>query len=431
MYFRYEFISNGVTLMESISKEEFVNIASINRQLKRARAPSTYTNWMNALYKFFKFINISPDDFVKLSKDTIEDHIESYVDHLKERANKEGTSPNSIPFYVNPLVSFLVFNRVDGMHEAWKRIKANFPEKKRSTDGKYNELHLQRMYQFADIRQKAVLALMMSGMRIGGLINLKVRHLSAIEDWASVAVYAETMQEYHAFITPQGYKDITDYIEYRKRNGETITPDSPIIRNEFQPEKAGEWTDSHGKKRGPEPIRTTTGNSQIVTSIVRKAGVLENSHDFRTRHKVMTCHGFRKYFNTICKTSGMDSERVEMLMGHSSSSLASHYWRLPKDESEMSPQDRKLFQTVKAEYRKCISELTIGESEVLRLKNAELEETVNTELKQKEYEIMNLQRQLSKVQENPFVGMTPAKMEEFFEMLLDWKKLKEAIPQNT
>lgn len=129
--------------MKSISKEEFVKIESINRHLKRAKASSTHTNWMNSLYKFFKVIDIFPDDFVRLSKNEIEDHIEAYVDNLKQRAKKEGTNTNSIPCYVNPLVSFLTFNRVDGMHEAWKRIKANFPEKRRSNDGKYNELQLQ------------------------------------------------------------------------------------------------------------------------------------------------------------------------------------------------------------------------------------------------------------------------------------------------
>jgi len=419
-----------MTLMKSTSKEEFVKIESINRQLKRAKSSSTYTNWMNSLYKFFKVIDISPDDFVKLSKNEIEDHIEAYVDNLKQIAKNEGTNTNSIPCYVNPLVSFLIFNRIDGMHEAWKRIKANFPEKRRSMDGKYNELQLQRMYQFADIRQKAVLGFMMSGMRVGGVKDLKVKHLRRIEDWGAVVVYADTMQEYHAFVTPQGYKDITDYLEYRKRNGETISPESPLIRNEFQPEKAGEWTDPKGMIHHPEQIRSSTGISEIVTSLVRKAGVLENSHNIRTRHKVMTCHGFRKYFNTVCKTSGMDSERVEMLMGHSSSSLASHYWRLPSDESKMSPQDQKLFQTVKNEYRKCIPELTIGESELLKIKNEELQETVNVELKQKDVEILELQRQLSKVKQNPFLGMPQEKIEEFVQMLGDGKEFSKQLPQN-
>jgi integrase len=411
-----------------ISKEEFVTIPSINKQLKRAKSPSTYTNWMNSLYRFFKVVDIFPDDFVKLPKNKIEDHIEAYVDYLKQNAQKEGTNTNSIPAYVNPLASFLVYNRVDGMHEAWKRIKANFPQKRRSTDGKYNELQLQKMYQFADIREKAVLALMMSGMRIGSLIGLKVKHLRPIENWGSVMVYADTVQEYNAFVTPQGYKDITDYLEYRKRNGEDIKPESPLIRNEFQPAKAGTWLDPKGKAHQPIPISTSTGCSQIVTSLVRKAGVLKNSHNIRTRHEIMTCHGFRKYVNTVCKTSGMDSERVEMLMGHSSSSLASHYWRLPTDESEMSPQELKLFQTIKSEYRKCIPELTIGELELMRIKNSVLQETVDVKLKQRDSEMMELQRQLNKMKDNPLYGMKPEDVEKLLEICHDWKTLKIQLP---
>ena len=72
--------------MKSISKEEFVKIESINRQLKRAKSPRTYINWMNSLYKFFKVIDTFPDDFVRLSKDEIEDRIEAYVDSLKQIA---------------------------------------------------------------------------------------------------------------------------------------------------------------------------------------------------------------------------------------------------------------------------------------------------------------------------------------------------------
>jgi hypothetical protein len=161
--------------------------------------------------------------------------------------------------------------------------------------------------------------------------------------------------------------------------------------------------------------------------LTRRAGISTNTHNFKTRHKTMTCHGFRKYFNTICKTSGMDSERVEMLLGHSTS-LAGHYWRLPSDESEMGVQDKKLFQTIKSEYRRCIPELTVGESEMLKIKNQQLEGTLQEEMKEKEFQIANLQKTLSKMKENPFVGMPPEDIEAFVQMFNDWKKAKEQLP---
>jgi integrase len=408
-------------------KNEFTAIDSINKYLKKAKAPATYKYWMYNLYYFFKFIKIHPDEFVKLDRNKIEDLIESYVDYLKERVECDEVNPNSVEIMVVPLKKFLIFNRVEGVAEAWVRIKANFPPKIRSTDEKYNEIELQKMYNIADFREKAVLGLLMSAMRRGGIHGLRLRDLKPIEDWVAVRVYAGAIEEYYAFVTPQGYRDIQAYLDFRKRNGENITQDSPLIRRNFQPEHAGEWTDEHGTKHSVEPIHTVSGTAEIVINLVRKAGIIENSHNTKTRHKTMTCHGFRKYFNTICKTSGMDSERVEMLMGHANSSLSGHYWRLPTNEAEMSPQEQKLFQTIKNEFRRCIPELTIGESEMLKIKNQQLEETVNEQMKEKEFEINNLQRQLSKMKKNPFVGMSQDDIEGYVQMYQDWKKLKEEI----
>ncbi|MDE1819122.1 MAG: site-specific integrase [Thaumarchaeota archaeon] len=411
-------------------KNEFVKIESINRYLKKAKAPTTYKYWKYNLYDFFEFIKIHPDQFVKFDRNKIEDLIESYVDYLKARVGHNEINPNSVEIIVVPLKKFLIFNRVEGVAEAWVRIKANFPPKIRSTDEKYNEIELQKMYNIADFREKAVLGLLMSGMRRGGIHDLRIRDLKPIEDWVAVRVYAGAKEEYYAFVTPQGYRDIHAYLDFRSRNGENITQDSPLIRRSFRPECAGEWTDEYGVRHDVEPIHTVSGTAEIVINLVRKAGIIGNSHNAKTRHKTMTCHGFRKYFNTICKTSGMDSERVEMLMGHANSSLSGHYWRLPTDETGMSPQEQKMFQTIKNEFRRCIPELTIGESEILRIQNEELQETVSVQMKQKDIEILELQRQLSKVKQNPFLGMPQEKIEEFVQMLEDWKKLKHDLNTN-
>jgi integrase len=418
-----------MTLTWAISKDrqEFVKIESINRYLKKAKAPSSYDNWKYSLYDFFEYVGIHPDEFIILERSKIEDLIESYVDSLNDRVKKKDLNPNSVVNLVLPLKKFLIFNKVEGMSDAWVRIKASFPAKIRSVDEKYTELDLQKMYNAANYREKTVLALLMSGMRIGAMPDLKVGDVKPIEDWATVKVYRGTNLEYNTFITPQGYQDILNYLDYRRRNGETITDDSSLLRNEFCPECAGKWFEESGKEHGPEPIRTAGGVASIVVGLLRRTGITKNSHNHRIRNRTMMCHGFRKYFNTICKTSGMDSERVEMLLGHVTS-LSNHYWRLPSDESEMSPQEQKLFQTIKSEYRRCIPELTIGESEILKIKNQQLEETVNEQLKEKEFQIITLQKTLSKMKEHPFLGMSQDKIEGFIQMFQDWEKLKEQLP---
>lgn len=422
-----------MTLTEIIpnDKNEFAKIESINRYLKKAKTPATHKNWKYSLCDFFEFIKIHPDDFLKIDNSTKEDIIESYIDYLKDRVKRNEVNPNSIVTLVHPLKKFLIFNRVEGMSDAWIRLKANFPNKIRSTDEKYNEIDLQKMFNIADFREKAILGLLLSGMRIGAVKDIRFRDIKPIEDWAAVRVYAGASEEYHTFVTPQGYQSIMNYHDYRKRNGEEITGDSHLIRNDFRPECAGIWTDVHGKQHSPEPIHTSGGVAEIIINLVRESGVLTNSHDPKSRHKVMTCHGFRKYFNSICKTSGMDSERVEMLMGHANSTLSGHYWRLPTDETRMSPQEQKMFQTIKNEFRRCIPELTIGESEILKIQNQQLEKTLNEEMKEKEHQIITLQKQLVKMKENPFMDMAPEDIEGVVQMYHDWKKLKEQLPVNT
>jgi len=411
-------------------KNEFTKIESVNRYLKKAKSPATHRNWKYSLYDFFKFVKIHPDDFIKIDNSTKEDLIESYVDHLKERVKRNEINPNIIITQVTPIKKFLIFNRIDGISDAWVRIKANFPDRKRSLDEKYDEVELQRMYNIADFREKALLGLFLSAVRKGAVKELKIKDIKPIEDWAAIRVYAGTNEEYHTFVTPQAYKSIMDYLDFRKRNGEEITPDSPIIRKEFRPECAGVRTDAHGKKRFPEPIHSDSGIALIIVNLARRAGVSTNSHNFKTRHKTMSCHGFRKYFNTVCKTSGMDSERVEMLMGHSSSSLSGHYWRLPTDEAAMSPQELKMFQTIKTEFRRCIPELTIGESEILKIKNQQLEGTLQEQMKEKDLQIMSLHKQLVKMKENPFLDMSPEDQEGYVQMFHEWRKLKQELAIN-
>lgn len=317
-------------------RKEFVHIESIDRYLKKAKTPSSYDNWKYSLYDFFEFVGIHPDDFVKLDRGTLEDLIEHYVDHLKERVSKKDLNPNSIENLVLPLKKYLILNRVEGMSEAWVRIKENFPHKIRSSDQKYTEIELQKMYNIADIREKSTLGLLMTGMRIGAAPAITVKDMKPVDEWAIVTVYSGTTSEYNAFLTPQGFQDINNYLDYRQRNGEIINGDSPVIRDKFQPECAGQWTDKHGIQRGcSKPIKTGAGAASIIVGLSRRAGISTNSHNHKTRNKIMICHGIRKYVNTVLKTSGMDSERVELLLGHSNSSLAGHYWRLPSDESEI------------------------------------------------------------------------------------------------
>lgn len=81
---------------------------------------------------------------------------------------------------------------------------------------------------------KVVVGLMVSaGLRIGALTQLKLRNLEKIEECYIVVVYEGTNEQYYSFCTPECSQFITDYLEYRTKNGENLTPDSYLIRDQF------------------------------------------------------------------------------------------------------------------------------------------------------------------------------------------------------
>jgi hypothetical protein len=85
----------------------------------------------------------------------------------------------------------------------------------------------------------------------------------------------------------------------------------------------------------------------------------------KKRYEVMRCHGFRKFFNTICIESDMNIVSKELLMGHKQSlGLEKSYYR---------PTNDKLLN----EYLKVIDDLTINDENRLSKQVQELQEQDN------------------------------------------------------
>ena len=95
-------------------------------------------------------------------------------------------------------------------------------------------------------------------------------------------------------------------------------------------------------------------------NIIQVQHKIEKSNRFEIiRKPIMTLHGFRKFFTTMCIESKVDAERREMMLGHSLG-ITSHYYR---------PTPRQLLD----EYMKAVSLLTINEENRLKDKNIHLQ----------------------------------------------------------
>jgi hypothetical protein len=96
-----------------------------------------------------------------------------------------------------------------------------------------------------------------TGMRIGGLKDLRIGDLKKIDEFGlyMIWVYNRSRKDrYYIFPTPECAKAIDDYLSYRKRTaGEDVTKErTPLIRDKFQldnyfkaPKSISVWTLLH------------------------------------------------------------------------------------------------------------------------------------------------------------------------------------------
>ncbi|MGI0046124.1 MAG: tyrosine-type recombinase/integrase [Nitrosotalea sp.] len=298
---------------------------------------------------FLKFVNIKEAGGLLQLKDVaLQEMIEDYVIWNKDR----GLRTSSINGRVVPLELFMAMNdRVLN----FKKIKKMYPARVKSLGGKaWTTKEIQSMLKFTVSRRNIaiILVLASSGVRIGGLVGLKLKHLTNIENCKAVLVYADGIEEYTTFFSPEATVAVQDYLNERVRCGEYLTPDTPLFRTAFRVGSA--------KVKG-----MSLGAFQMcLREIVHKVrGV---GYGRRTDTPLM--HGFRKFFNTNLKNNReINPSIAEKMMGHFNKTI-------PLDTFYHIVTNDVLF----TEYKKAILDLTIDDSERLKIQNKLKDEKIQS-----------------------------------------------------
>jgi integrase len=257
-------------------------------------------------------------------------------------------------------------------------------------------LRLKKIIEYPDRRIKAIVCTMVSsGIRVGAWDFLKWKHIVPIERnglviAAKIIVYAGEEDEHFSFITPEAYHELDKWKEYRIHAGEQVTDESWVVRNI--------WNTKKGYTRGliTAPIRLQSeGVKRLVEDALWTQGLRKKLEQGKKRHEFQTDHGFRKFFETRCVLSGMNSKNVDKLMNHSHSPRVSgSYYRVTVNE-------------LLEDYLKAIDELTIMDdhrlfnriSEIGR-KNNQSDSLLMTELRKKEVEIKKINEQIQVMQQS-------------------------------
>jgi hypothetical protein len=301
--------------------------------------PNTRTNYTYFFAQFREALQLSEscNELLEMDGRELEDRI---VEYIKDMTKRRGASSAAIKITLTAIRKFFVENREESWLN-WSWLKSRIPKGNGTVkDRDYTKVELVRMWEQSDIRKKAILSLLMAGLRKGGIPDLRVGSLEKITRYKDkdgeeqhelehhlykLRVYEGSDEEYITFLTPAGAKAVDRYIEARTMAGEKVTANSVLIRDVF---------DSVKKNAGePKPV-TLDALDMLFMRLTRSAGIRpkEKAGKRQDRHDIMLFHGIRKYVNHALLNSGVDVISKELLIGHAAPGLEGSYLRLTENE---------------------------------------------------------------------------------------------------
>ena len=296
---------------------------------------ATFLKWVGLKYSV-----ITPQRLLQLDELELQDLIIKYLDvHMHK---EKGLSRSSIR---NAMASILHFLEMNDIILNRRKIAKFVPRnEKKVQDRGYTRKEIQTLIDNAtDKRFKTVILLLANGLRIGAIPGLEIRDkeempLPGQPKIYKINVYARSQKdEYYTFVTPECTKQIDDYLEFRRLQGEDTTiGTSPLIREQFE---------QGNRTLATKPRKMSLGSiEKTFERTVKRSGI-------NTFGKVMMSHGCRKFAITEMIKEHVDWEVREFLVGHK-------HTRGVTGESydRLTPADRL------EEWKKCINALTIDKS---------------------------------------------------------------------
>ena len=285
------------------------------KHLLRHRTGSQYTlyNYVYAMYRFSRWLQREPDQILKDCKGKDQVPIPKVVirmgrlladfaDNLQE---ENGMSPATVYNMVKNIQFFFQLNGVSS-RMPYRRSRWGIYEERAPTPEE-----LQKIISVADVRGKAIIALMaLGGFRNGTLVQLRYRHVKRDLEGGRMPIHVHVepaitkgkRHDYDTFLGNEASEYLKAYVDARK-NGTLEQPperfhdESPLICNYCKI-----------KPLDPPTIH------DIVNALYIKAGVLTGNP--KIRRYDLRAHSLRKFFLTQMVSLGVERDYVEYMMGH-------------------------------------------------------------------------------------------------------------------
>jgi hypothetical protein len=201
-----------------------------------------------------------------------------------------------------------------------------------------------------------------SGIRLGAWDYLRWKHVTPLTGStgellaARISVYAGDPEEYYAFITPEAFNSLKNWMEFRSKYGEKISGDSWIMRDIWQTSNM-KYGAKFGLATNPKKLKSS-GIKRLIEHALWEEGLRSRLQEGVKRHEWKAVHGFRKFYKTRTEQM-MKPINVEITMGHNVGLSASYY----------KPSEREVLN----DYLSAVDLLTISEENRLRKRVEKLE----------------------------------------------------------
>jgi len=210
--------------MEAVEEKEGKQLKEMQLFTSSIKSPETRLMYSIYFRKFQEFMS-TRDLFCGNDSKAIADEIIKFIMDLKS----QGKGYAAIHNYVSAVMAFYKIN--DIILNITKINKFIPSQRKVKKDRPYTRDEIAKFLEIADERMRVVILISSSsGTRVGGLTCLKIRNLDSNN---KLTVYEGEKEEYYTFITPECRKAVDSYLDMRKRYGEVLTPNSFLVREEF------------------------------------------------------------------------------------------------------------------------------------------------------------------------------------------------------
>ncbi|MGI0102466.1 MAG: tyrosine-type recombinase/integrase [Nitrosotalea sp.] len=332
--------------------------------LDALKRPATRKEYQRQLESFIDYHKIM--DFGRLlafTDEKLEEMIQTYMSYLKNTKKLKYSSCNIAK---SALRAFFSINKkkID-----WFIIGRYLPERQKPEGNKpYTNEDINAMLaNTAILRDKAIIHFLAStGCRVGAILDppLKMKHLYDMpEGCKAVRLYDGSREEYLAFLTPEASKALGDYLHERERNGEMLSKESSLFR------------------LGQFPAKDFPITMDSIRSSLRPLAMLLDRIKDGQRYEKQLLLAFRHRFIEICVRKRLDYRLAEKMVSHSSQITP-----MDKFYTNIDSMRDALFE----EFRKIMPELTIDNSERLKIKNQKLEDDKNNlTIRREEFDARN------------------------------------------